>query len=30
VGGQWFVLKAGAAASQSPPAKPAGKSGYGY
>jgi predicted lipoprotein with Yx(FWY)xxD motif len=30
VGGQWFVLKAGASASQSQPAKPAGKSSYGY
>jgi predicted lipoprotein with Yx(FWY)xxD motif len=32
VGGQWFVLKAGGggAASNSQPAKPAGKSSYGY
>jgi predicted lipoprotein with Yx(FWY)xxD motif len=30
VGGQWFVLKAGAGAAQSQPAKPAGKSSYGY
>jgi predicted lipoprotein with Yx(FWY)xxD motif len=30
VGGQWFVLKAGAGATQSQPAQPAGKSSYGY
>ena len=30
VGGQWFVLKAGAGAAQSQPAQPAGKNSYGY
>ena len=30
VGGQWFVVRAGGAGSSSQPAKPAGKSSYGY
>jgi predicted lipoprotein with Yx(FWY)xxD motif len=30
VGGQWFVVKAGAGATQAQPTKPAGKSSYGY